>query len=153
MSRATPASTESETGENDKAWLDSNKAYQESVQPAGLTIIDTRAWTSRLIDQGTSRVTFTDGLLLATGESWDTTAGSSASKPIGNGLSAYTPAGVLAFHDLGKTPVQQVAVTSGAAYALGPAATSVVKLLSGAILNTVKVPRPGSTPTLLIQYP
>ena len=141
------------TGENDNAWLDSNKAYQESVQPAGLTIVDTRTWTSRLVDAGTSSVTFNDGLLLATGESWDTTAGSSASKPIGNGLSAYTPAGALAFHVLGKTPFQQVVVASGTAYALGAVATSVVKLPSGAILNTVKVSRPGSTPTPLIEYP
>jgi hypothetical protein len=141
------------TGENDNAWVDSNKAYQESVKPAGLTIIDTRTWTSRLIDAGTTRVTFDDGLMLATGESWDTTAGSSAAKPIGDGLSAYTPAGLLAFHVLGKTPVQQVAVTGGTAYAFGPTVTSVVKLASGAILNTVKVSRPGSTPTLLIEYP
>lgn len=141
------------TGENDNAWLDANTAYQESVQPAGLTIVDTRTWTSRLVDPGTSSVKFNDGLLLASGESWDTTAGSSASKPIGNGLSAYTPAGVLAFHVLGKTPVQQVVVTGGTVYALGPAATNVIKLASGAILNTVKVPRPGSAPTLLIEYP
>ena len=141
------------TGENDNAWLDANKAHQESVEPAGLTIVDTRTWTSRLVDAGTSRVTFNDGLLLATGESWDTTAGSSASKPIGDGLSAYPPAGVLAFHVLGKTPVQGVVVTGGTAYALGPAATSVVEVASGAILNTIKVSRSASAPTPLIEYP
>ncbi len=141
------------TGENDNAWLDANKAYQESVEPAGLTIVDTRTWTSRLVDAGTSRVSFNDGLLLATGESWDTTAGSSASKPIGNGLSAYSPAGVLAFHVLGKTPVQGVFVTGGTAYALEPAATSVVEVTSGAILNTIKVSRSASAPTPLIEYP
>ena len=141
------------TGENDNAWLDSNNKYQESVQPAGLTIIDTRTWTGRLIDPEASGVTFAGGLLIANGESWDTTTGSSASKPIGAGLSAYTPAGVLAFHLLGNAPVQQVFVTGGAAYAVGPATTSVVKLPSGALLSTIRTAHRASAPTPLIELP
>ncbi len=141
------------TGENDNAWLDSKKTYQETVKPAGLTIVDTRTWTDRLIDPGTSSVTFAGGLLLAVGESWDTTAGSSASQPIGDGLSAYTTAGVLAFHLFGQAPVQQVFVTGGSAYALGLATTSVVRLPSGAVLSTIKIARPTSAPTPLIEYP
>jgi hypothetical protein len=109
------------TGENDRAWLDANHTYQETVTPAGLTIIDTRTWTARPVDPGASSVTFAGGLLLATGESWDTTAGISDSKPKGEGLSAYGLDGTLVFHLLGQVPVQQVRAANGLAYAWQPA--------------------------------
>jgi hypothetical protein len=141
------------SGENDNAWLDSNNKYQETVQPAGLTIIDTRTWTGRLIDPEASGVTFAGGLLIARGESWDTTAGSSAAKPIGNGLSAYTTAGTLAFHLLGQAPVQQVFVTGETAYALGSTTTSVVELDSGKLLKIIQTAHRASAPTPLIELP
>lgn len=141
------------TGENDNAWLDANKMYQETVEPAGLTIVDTRTWTARLVDPMASSVTFAGGLLIAAGESWDTSAGSSASKPIGNGLSAYTTAGTLAFHLLGQAPVQQVFAAGGTAYALGSGTSIVVKLASGAVLTTIKIAHPASAPTPLIELP
>ena len=140
------------TGANANGWLDTNNAYQETVDPAGLTIVDTRTWTARLVDPRISSVTFADGLLMAAGESWDTTTGSSASKPIGTGLSAYTAAGVLVFHLLGQAPVQQVFVTGGDAYALGPRTMSVVKLASEAVLNTLAA-HPATAPTPLLELP
>jgi hypothetical protein len=141
------------TGENGNAWFDSQKAYQETEAPAGLTIVDTRNWTTRIVDPGTSSVTFAGGLLLAADESWDTTTGSSMLKPLGNGLSAYATTGAPAFHTLGKLPVQQVFVANGIAYAVGPATTSVVDLASGSVLKTIASAHPASAPAPLIELP
>lgn len=132
------------TGENDRAWLDANHKYQETVSPAGLTIIDTRTWTTRLVDPGVSAVTVAGGTLLASGESWDTTTGTSNLNPTGEGLNAYTTAGTLAFHLLGQTPVQQVRSANGLAYAWQlptnpkrPATTTVFDSASGQVLHTI----------------
>jgi hypothetical protein len=131
------------TGENDRAWLDANHAYQETVAPAGLTIIDTRTWATRLVDPGASSVLFAGGVLLAAGESWDSTAGTSDSKPKGEGLSAYGLGGALIFHLLGQVPVQQVRAANGLVYAWqfpanlkAPTITTVLDLASGQVLRT-----------------
>jgi hypothetical protein len=117
--------------------------YRETEAPAGLTILDTHTWTTQLIDPAASTVTFAGGLLLASGEHWDTTAGTSSSKPDGNGLSAYTVGGSAVFHLLAQAPIPQVLAANGLAYAWHPpnrkgnSTTTVIDLTTGSILQTI----------------
>ena len=49
------------TGSNGHAWLDANHNYQETSDTRRLDDLDTRTWTTRVIDPGTSTVTFANG--------------------------------------------------------------------------------------------
>jgi hypothetical protein len=147
------------TGENDRAWLDANHAYQETVTPVGLTILDTRTWTTRLVDAGTSAVTLASGLLFASGESWDTTAGTSGTTPKGTGLSAYSVAGAPVFHLLGSAAVDQVKAANGLAYAWqysrgpkAPTITTVFDVASGHVVSTIRTKTFSAAPVPLIAY-
>jgi hypothetical protein len=132
------------TGENDRAWIDANGKYQESVKPAGLTIVDTQTWTTKMVDPGASAVAFANGLLLASGQTWETTRGQSGLNPQGDGLTAYSTAGAAAFHLLGQTPVQQVRAANGLGYAWrlppnlkGHVKTTIFDIASGRVLETL----------------
>jgi hypothetical protein len=146
------------TGSNGHAWLDANHNYHETSAPAGLTILDTRTWTTRVIDSGTSTVTFANGLLLASGEQWDTTTNTSATKANGNGLTAYTVTGSTVFHVLGTSPVPSTLAVNGLAYAWqyppsgkGKVTTSVIDLTTGSVLRTLSQGQ--SAPSPLIAFP
>jgi hypothetical protein len=58
--------------------------------PAGLAIVDTRHWTTRVLDPQASDVSVADGALLATGGGW-----SSADEGSGEGLAVYGADGTL----------------------------------------------------------
>jgi hypothetical protein len=146
------------TGSNGHAWLDAKHNYQETSTPAGLTILDTHTWTTRVIDSGTSTVTFANGLLLASGEQWDTTTNPSASTPVGNGLSAYTVTGSKVFHVLGTTPVPSTLAVNGLAYVWqyppsgkGNVTATVIDLTTGSVLRTISQRQ--SAPSPLIAFP
>ena len=136
------------TGENDRAWLDAHGRYQEVVKPAGLSIVDTRTWTTKVVDPGASAVTFANGRLLASGQTWDTTvrgAGSSLS-PKGDGVTAYAATGAMAFHLLGKTAEQTVRAANGLGYAWhlppdlkGHVTATIFDLATGRVLRTLTV--------------
>jgi hypothetical protein len=59
------------TGADEETFTDARGALQMRLRPAGLDLVDTRSWTARTIDPGASGLVRAGGLLLATGESWD----------------------------------------------------------------------------------
>jgi hypothetical protein len=69
--------------------------------PAGLTLIDTRTWQARTIDQRATDVSLVAGTLLAT--SWPFECGAAARA--GGGLTGYAVNGRRRFHRYGDAPI------------------------------------------------
>jgi hypothetical protein len=72
------------TGGDETATLDGNKELHASWSPAGLTLIDTNTWGTRVIDRGADSFTVDGDTMLVTGAKWDDSARS------GMGLAAYS---------------------------------------------------------------
>lgn len=102
------------------------------TKPAGLRVVDTLTWTTRVIDKRASWFAWADGSLLAFGT--------------GTGLSVYAPDGRLRFHLLGDEQIWVQAV-GGYAYAarVQERGGVIIDLRSGAIR-----PVPRSIPVLLV---
>jgi hypothetical protein len=125
-------------GTESHRWVDGQGDQQWTMEPAGLALVDTREWTTREVDPSASSVVVGSGLLLATGQSYDSTHPEDPTR--GEGLAAYGLDGSPRFHVL-DGPVGQLQVVRGVAYAwLGPGAHSalaVVDLASGRIIDQV----------------
>jgi hypothetical protein len=89
------------TGVDYQATVDSKGQQQELDNPAGLKLIDTRDWSVRTLDHTTSSVTFTGGVLVAFGTSWD----SRTAKISGSGLTAYDATGRELYHRYSQQPI------------------------------------------------
>ena len=83
--------------------------------PAGLTLVDTKDWSSRLIDPNATSVEVANGLLLATAWTYD----SAVSAATGIGLAAYSLDGTPRFHLLAG-PVASIQAGAGMAYVRWP---------------------------------
>jgi hypothetical protein len=85
-----------------------------AVEPAGLRLIDTSSWTSRLVDARASLLAATDGAaVVADGDGR------------GIGVRVYAATGVLRFHRLGNTSVDDLTVVGGLVYAFACNSTCV----------------------------
>lgn len=77
------------TGADYATWKDGDSRYQTRVTPAGLVVVDTNTWQIRRIDRDATWVVHSDGVLLATGGTSDSSRRVSTSM----GLAAYTADG------------------------------------------------------------
>ena len=72
-------------GADEELFTDAHGRDQTRIRPAGLSIVDTRAWTVRTIDRDATDVRLAGGLLLATGSRRNSVTGEEE----GVGLTAY----------------------------------------------------------------
>jgi hypothetical protein len=113
-------------------------AADDLIVPAGLKLIDTRAWTIRTFDPATMYFSYADGLLL--------TGNYSPANDGPTGLSAYGLDGSRRFHLLGSDPFYQFESHGSFAYAETAGRTYVIDLSRGQVLRTIR----GPLPTLVI---
>lgn len=91
------------TGSDSHASVDSGGQEQWET-PAGLKLIDTRRWSVRTLDRGTSRIALAAGTLLGYGVLFD----SRTQKLSGNGLTGYALDGSRRFHLYEEDPISLV---------------------------------------------
>jgi hypothetical protein len=119
---------------------DRRRTWQE---PAGVSLIDTYAWTVRVLDHGARSATIADGKLLTFAWLWDSTRGQAH----GTGLTAYGPDGSQRFHLFRSRPIYNVQALGGRAFVWATtSAYTVVDLRRGRVLRSF----PGEPPRLLL---
>jgi hypothetical protein len=92
------------SGYDSDVWTDAAGNIQFRATPAGLKVIDTRSWTMRTIDASATDFEVADGLLIASGLTWN----SAWRRHRGKGLTAYDERGAVRFHLFGSQPVLDV---------------------------------------------
>lgn len=134
------------SGSDSHATVRAGRIERQVWTPAGLTLIDTRTWSGRTVDDRVSSFAFADGLLLATGSSYDSAADARSSM----GLVAYSPYGEARFALFADRSPWVSAVVDGRAYigfGGGPGQTlSIVDLATGNVIGK----REGILPQLLL---
>ncbi|CAN5177803.1 hypothetical protein BH18ACT14_BH18ACT14_11660 [soil metagenome] len=85
---------------------------QETTTPAGLSLIDTRRWTKRTLDEHASQLSVSNGALLAYGTSWN----SRTQVTKGMGLTAFGLDGKKRFHLFGDEPIYYMQTAGRYAY-------------------------------------
>jgi hypothetical protein len=100
--------------------------------PAGLTLVDTKDWSSRMIDPGATSVTSAGGLVLASAWLQDS---AEPKRPQGMGVTAYDLTGNRRFH-LFDGPVG-VQVAAGLAYLSIGSQIAVVDVAAGRVVKTL----------------
>jgi hypothetical protein len=140
-------------GSDDHTFVGPGGAVSMRTDPAGLSLIDTNAWTVRRIDDSVAHVSRVGNLLLATGYSWD----SSIQREGGSGLAGYGFDGTKRFHVFEGRRLTQLRVHGGRAYVglfetvrVGAthirlddgSAFKVVDLASGRVIGTRTAPIP-----------
>jgi hypothetical protein len=112
-------------------------------EPAGVSLIDTRDWTMRMLDRGATSATIANENLLVFSWLWDSTTGRAG----GTGLTAYGTDGSQRFHLFRSRALSSVQVLGRRAFIRGVrSAYSVVDLPSGRIVRSFK----GEPPQLLL---
>jgi hypothetical protein len=91
------------TGWDSHASVDGGRQAQWET-PAGLKLIDTRRWSVRTLDRGTSRIVLAAGTLLSYGVLFD----SRTQRLAGNGLTAYARDGSRRYHLYEDDPISVV---------------------------------------------
>jgi hypothetical protein len=144
-------------GSDDHTFIGQHGEVSMRTVPAGLSLVDTNAWTVRRIDESVSHVSRAGNLLLATGYSWD----SSTQRQGAFGLAAYGLDGSKRFHVFSGTTLTQLRIYGDRAYVgvdgivrVGDtymrlddgSAFKIVDLASGRIIGT----RTASIPMLLV---
>lgn len=125
------------SGGDEAATVDPANQMHVSWTPAGLRLIDTNTWGSKLIDRGADSFTVEGGTLLATGSSW-TTEGTDRAM----GLAAYGFDGTRRFSVLAGRSAAVALVFRRRAYVgigdRGP--TKVVDLTRGKLMKDRRTP-------------
>jgi hypothetical protein len=124
------------TGGNETATLDASNQLHVSWAPAGLTLIDTNTWGTKLIDRGADSFAVNGDSLLVTGSSW------SDSDRTGMGFAAYGFDGARKLSVLRGDSARVLLAFRGKAYLdLGrPYSATVVDLASGRLLTDRHAP-------------
>jgi hypothetical protein len=121
-------------GQNGTA--DQTIGFRARTKPSGLTLIDTTAWTSRILDPHSAAAVVARGKLLSYGWKWD----SQTQTETGNGLRVYGEDGSMRRQVLRRTAISEVEVVGSRAFVrkYGPyEAYSIVSLTSGRVLGNV----------------
>ena len=112
-------------------------------EPAGVSLIDTRDWTIRMLNRGATSATIANEKLLVFSWLWDSTT----ERAGGTGLTAYGPDGSQRFHLFRSRALSSVQVLGRRAFVSHVrSAYSVVDLRSGRIVHSYK----GEPPFLLL---
>jgi hypothetical protein len=103
------------------------------MTPAGLTLINTRTWTSRRVNTFATLVTAAADAVVAYGAGWD----AALQKATGDGVAGYGENGAVRFHLFRGRPVDGVQAEGRYAYipALDRSKWTVVELASGRVVN------------------
>ncbi len=121
-------------GQNGTA--DQTIGFRARTKPSGLTLIDTTAWRSRILDPHSAAAVVARGKLLSYGWKWD----SQTQTETGNGLRVYGEDGSMRRQVLRRTAISEVEVVGSRAFVrkYGPyEAYSIVSLTSGRVLGNV----------------
>ena len=119
---------------------DSQGNVQQTVTPSGLVLIDTRTWTSRMLQPDADTTITAGGSLLA----YDSSYISATNTRTGSGLTVYSLDGTPRRHLLGRTPISGVQAQGGLAYVWLPGQdgrVDVVDPASGRVLATATMAR------------
>jgi hypothetical protein len=109
-----------------------------STTPYGLRLIDTRNWTTRVVEPRATGLTLGSGVLLAYAASYD-----EQFRPTGGiGLSAYTPNGTRRFHALGDTPLFWAEIVGAKVYVAPEGDILGIDLASGKVVQQLRGPLP-----------
>jgi hypothetical protein len=132
------------TGADEESFTDARGRDETRIRPAGLSLVDTRAWSARTVDAGATDVSVAGQLLLATGFSWDSATG----EEDGIGLAGYGLAGDKRFQLFDGRQAWIEQIYDGRAYvrALQPdgrAPLRVVDLVAGRSVGERRRPQPG----------
>jgi hypothetical protein len=134
------------TGANGRSWTDDHGVGHLTTDAAGLEVVDTRSWTTRVVDPAATDVVVSGRLLVTAAVTSDSAAGATTTG--GEGIGVYGLDGTAVFHLLGTAPVADLHAAYGLVYAWSPdpswldGTTTVIDPSSGAVLGT-----PGVTPT------
>ena len=121
-------------GQNGTA--DQTSGFRVRTKPSGLTVIDTAAWASRVLDPRSAAAVVARGKLLSYGWKWD----SLTQAETGNGLRVYGEDGSLRLQLLARAAISELEVVGARAFVrrYGPyEAYSIVSLTSGRVLGNV----------------
>jgi hypothetical protein len=129
------------SGTHAAALIDAAGSEVMSGTPAGVSIVDTREWTIRMLDRGGDRVTQAAGVLLVTGQRWS----SKAARTDGMGVAAYGPDERAKFRLFAGDSAWVQAVWERFAYVSVGRRTHVVALSTGRVVET----RHGAVPQLV----
>ena len=122
--------------------VDSRRRPQLTVTPAGVRLVDTRTWSSTMIERSATAASLADGALLATASMWD----SRTQTTTGIGLAGFGPDGARRFRMWGEAPVYvQVAGNRALASLSGTKRSYVVDVATGRVVDE----REGTQPLLL----
>jgi hypothetical protein len=105
--------------------------------PSGLQVIDTRDWSSRIVDRQSSDLEVARNALLSWGLTWDSGKGTEQ----GTGLTVFGSRGQKRFHLFGTQPVFGAQVVNGQAFVTRPTLEhgyAIVSLRTGRIVRTVR---------------
>jgi hypothetical protein len=119
------------TGFDSHAGVDPRGGQAEWETPAGLKLIDTRAWSVRTLDPRVTNAVLASGTLLAFGILWD----SRAQKLSGSGLTGYDPDGRRRFHRYGADPISGVQPLGSRVLVGGAAGSRLFRRGAGALLD------------------
>jgi hypothetical protein len=100
------------TGSDASLSTDKQGNVRESLAPTGLTLLNTRTWTSRRLQEDTDAAIAVSGRLLAYRSGYD----SGTKTQAGSGLTIYRLDGTRVRHLLGRTPISWVQAQNGLAY-------------------------------------
>ena len=121
--------------------VDSRGRPQLTATPAGVRVVDTRTWSSTMLERGATAVSPADGALLVTASLWD----SRTQTTTGVGLVGYGSDGA-SFHLWGDAAVYvQAAGNRAVASVTGTKRSYVVDVATGRVLDE----RDGAQPLLL----
>jgi hypothetical protein len=117
-----------------------NGSEEMSGTPAGVTLVDTRDWTSRSVDGDASLITRIGSTLVAFGGAYASTPNAGT----GIGVRGYSPDGVPRFQLFGADQVLDVQAAGGLAYIAGcdNRCFRIVDPASGAMVGTAQTLRP-----------
>ena len=105
--------------------------------PSGLQVIDTRDWSSRVVDPQSSDLEVARNALLSWGLSWDSGKGTQK----GTGLTVFGSRGQRRFHLFGVQPVYGAQVVNGRVFVWRQAVEhgyTIVSLRTGKVVRTIR---------------
>jgi hypothetical protein len=132
------------TGADEQSFTDARGREQHRIRPAGLSLVDKRSWSVRVVDAGASELVVAGDLLLATGVSSDSATGERR----GMGLAAYGLDGDRRFGLFAGREAWVQTVHAGRAYVVvsrpngRPEPTRVLELATGRVTGRRHGPLP-----------